>query len=245
MISEELYDKTREFVEKKAYNLWIHENEILKKKNLPEKNMFQYGFNIDECFCYELTDVKIIFLLNTFFLKNINTNIVLSQNTSSELFGTGNALDVLSALFNNSRTLVDFEQYILLQKDFACCYVVFMRDGNLEDEVLRIDMFRKLDQNKQHQKKKDFTGGLLHILKHYSIKGKNLSVGNDKNDVDSIDQILIDIARAFICKQSDKRCDTDFVSVIDNNNNHKLKVVFYREVNTNVYFIKTSHITKH
>lgn len=68
------------------------------------------------------------------------------------------------------------QDYIKFLTGRACCYVVYQDNGIFSD-ILRIDTFRSTMPNKEDPTKIDFVGGLLHTLKHFSIKDQNLSTG--------------------------------------------------------------------
>ena len=59
------------------------------------------------------------------------------------------------------------EDYISYLQDFACCYILYEEKQKMSPSVLRVDLLRYLKDN-QTTRKKDFVGGLLHSLKHFS-----------------------------------------------------------------------------
>lgn len=66
--------------------------------------------------------------------------------------------------------------------DCCCSYVAYRFYGEFGD-VLQIDLLRAIKPNKKIPGKNDVVGGLLHVLKHFSLDGKNLATGTDKNEV--------------------------------------------------------------
>lgn len=72
-------------------------------------------------------------------------------------------------------------------------------------DVLRIDLLRAIKPNKKIPGKNDVVGGLLHVLKHFSLDGKNLATGTDKNDVFDVMHIIYLIAMAFRLKKKSQR----------------------------------------
>lgn len=71
---------------------------------------------------------------------------------------------------------------------------------------LNFEMLHKNDPLKS-----DFVGGLLHVLKHFSVEGKNLATGNDINNVFDIGHIIYLIAMAFRLK---KQCEKDHQIIV-------------------------------
>ncbi len=85
-----------------------------------------------------------------------------------DLFGSGEAEDVLKALkntdanlFPDNFTLQDSKEYL---KSENMAYVMEISGGTLGEKVLRIDLFHDIKTNG------DFKTGLFHSLKHFTLE---------------------------------------------------------------------------
>jgi hypothetical protein len=107
----------------------------------------------------------------------------------------------------------------------------------VSERILRLDLFRKLDMSTNGHI--EFTGGLMHLLKHFSINGINLSTGKDKHDITSIEDVIVFIMKAFFLVEGKFETSKKLVSIIPLDEKYNLKFVFYLEVNTGVYFVQT------
>lgn len=118
-------------------------------------------------------------------------------------------------------------------------------DNAKENKILRLDLFRKLDKVPHRKRKWDFTGGLFHALKHFSMEGKPLSTGIDLNDIPNIEHVIYLIIKAFFLDAGIFDINGTTYTVLSNlDANYNLKFAFYLEKNTGVYFIKTIHKVK-
>ena len=239
MISFEEYDALKAYMEPKLFELWKHENEIRKEKGLEELNSFQVGFPINEIYHYhDEGDHNFYIVFNVSCHRLLQEGILEALEAFPEKFGTGNAMDVIDALYEGSvfKSLGDKDRYIKFLADNACCYVVYANDDGFGD-ILRLDTFRKVDERDGKQDVYDFTGGLMHVLKHFSYEGRNLAVGKDVHDLFDLEHLVYLIAMAFRLKQGEGCLWTS----IQNLNEGLMKAVFYKEEETGVYFIKTYH----
>lgn len=108
----------------------------------------------------------------------------------------------------------------------------------MSPSVLRVDLLRYLKDNETTQKK-DFVGGLLHSLKHFSKDGRNLSVGKDINDVSNMEDILIYIGRAFRdCAQNKPKDNTVEIPIKDD---ARMRFAFYYDKDKDTYYLKTAY----
>lgn len=110
-------------------------------------------------------------------------------------FGNDNAMSVIHAInkvrpvFTRTKDVVR----ILQNECFAVIHEDKQTGGN--DHLIRLDLFRRLDRKPHHKRKYDFTGGIMHALKHFSINGTPLSTSRETNDIPyalRIVEILID-----------------------------------------------------
>ena len=161
------------------------------------------------------------------------------------MFGTGNADDVLSALFaslnKEGSNIFNWEakQYTdYLQKE-ECCYVVKKEEDSFSGDILRIDLFRMVRPKKETPSANEFIGGLFHVLDHFAINGKNLSTGSDTYNVQSIQEVVKYCIEAFV--DPEEKNEKEVEGRIQLDDYHILKIVFYKENESGVFFIKTAY----
>lgn len=239
MITIAQYKEIDTFLKEKTFELWSHENEVLMEKEEGEQNMFQEGFSIANCFSCKINNTNCFFLFNDSFQNGVLGKIDKSNEKYPEKYGTKNAHDVIDALYNVWDTFLSKDEFVVYLQKFACCYILYENPNTLYD-ILRIDLFRRLDCNKEDTSKSDFTGGLLHSLKHFSKNGHNLSTGSEKNDISNLLDVLNMIASSFLdrkerCRENRKK---DYVSYQECNGKW-LCFSFYKEETTGVYFLNT------
>lgn len=124
------------------------------------------------------------------------------------------------------------------------CFAVVHEDRLTakNDDIIRLDLFRKLNKQPHHKKKYDFTGGIMHALKHFTLNGKPLSTGTDINDIThplKIVEIIIDTF--FIAPDSYYESRNKYVCFYDLGASNDIKFVFYYEDNSGVFFLTTIH----
>lgn len=87
----------------------------------------------------------------------------------------------------------------------------------------------------------EFTGGIFHTFKHFSIDNLNLSTGKEIHNIQYPEQILHLAVEAFFIAKGTHENPKKLVSRIDLDDKYCLKFVFYLEESTQIYFIKTIH----
>ena len=242
IISIKEYNALMNFMESKLKSLWNHENEEREKQGKELINVFQFGFSILDINHYyidENCDFYIVF--NSSFLKMISSSILDATKKYPNKFGTGDAEDVIDALYNTSgyKYWGTKQDYINFLTGHACCYVVYQDNGIFSD-ILRIDMFRSTMPNKEDPTKIDFVGGLLHTLKHFSIKDQNLSTGTYIYNIFDIRHIIYLIGMAFRLKKGE---GTKYKS-LQQLTNAIMLASFYKEEVTGIFFLNSYYKKK-
>ena len=239
-IDRQEYDNLMKYLQPIFRKIWEHENEQRNKVG-KALNVFQFRYPICNCIRYktENCDEYFYVIYSTGFLKTISQQIILAQQQYPEKFGTGNADDVIEAFYSVSGYIAfgDKNAFLDYLIDYNCCYVVYKNNGLFSD-VLKIDLLRRILPNKKVPSKSDFVGGLLHVLKHFSVEGKNLATGNDVNNVFDIRHIIYLIAMAFTLK---KQCNKDYriYEAFQKIDKGMMRASFYKEEVANVYYLKT------
>ena len=238
MVSEEKYRQISSILEKKTKIIWEYENKSRIVKGEKELEMYQYGFSIADCFNATADGITFYFVFNYSFLNIVSNKILSAIDKYPSSFGTGNAQDVIDALYKLSKMGLSQENYISYLQDFACCYILYEYNNAMCNNILRVDLLRYMKDNETTHKK-EFVGGLLHSLKHFSKDGKNLSVGKDVNDVSKMDDILIYIGRAFIeCGQNKPKDNTVEILIKDGK---CMRFAFYCDTEKETYYLKTAY----
>lgn len=228
MMTWEEFQKTRKFIEKKALALMSHEKKDIVKAGFPINNYRKYLIDNRIFYCIKSNVFKAI-------IESVHTE---AQNKYPEYFGTGNALDVIKAIQMIEPTF-EFDRHIEFLQNEQFAYIIESENGEIIDKILRVDLFRQLDDLKDD--KKEFTGGIFHAFKHFSIDNINLSTGKDIHNIQYPEQILHYATRAFFIAESNFENPTKLVSRIELDEKYNLKFVFYLEEITGVFFIKTIH----
>lgn len=226
------YKEISDIFQKEMKAIALHEGKNSWYGGVPKKN----------CFVRKLDESILLYQMFTpAFVTFISEVYLNALNNHQELFGTGNAKDVIHALYleSNARDW-DEERYIeYLSNEIFCLLICKNKDSFCKD-VLRIDLFRKLDKSKKVPGSYEFTGGLYHALKHFSIEKKSASIlPNQKVDLYDIEQLIWPIAHAFYrgTWSNGNRKNTYETSIIYLDKTFTLK--FYKEDSLNVSFINS------
>lgn len=222
------FQKTRRYIEEKSAALMSHEKKEYAKVGVPLENYTQY--KISSRIFYSVKSNVFKHLIETFYLE--------AHEKFPEKFGTNNANDVIEALYKVC-PVYEIPEYIEFLKNEQFAYLIETEDDKVLDKIVRIDLFRKLDTNKEGFA--EFTGGIMHLLKHFSVNNLNLSTGKELHNISHPEEIIELIVRAFFVERGEYETPTKFISRIDIDKIYRLKFVFYLEIKTKVFFIKTVH----
>jgi len=231
MLTWEEFLKTREYIEKKALQLMDQDN----------KSVITAGVPIDNYTKYIIGDRIFYGIKANVFKVIIERHLIAAQKKFPKKFGTGNAKDVLKALYE-IEPVFEFERYIEFLRNEQFVYLIEVKDSEIIDRILRLDLFRQIDLKTGGTY--DFTGGLFHAFKHFSVNDVNLSTGNDNHNIWHPEHLIQYIAQAFFIENGKYESPTKYVTQIKLDPKYSLKFVFYLEKNTNVFFINTIHKTR-
>jgi hypothetical protein len=233
------YKLLMKHVKEHALALNHHEREQaienLGKRPLQLHDIVQTNFPITQCWEYRSEGFVLCFN-NSFFYTIQLYESVFKENP--EAFQNGDAIDIIKALYAKSNywsSVEDYQEYLQIE---SCCYVVLF-SGDSFGEILRIDLFRKLDLDAKSDRI-EFTGGLFHCLKHFSMNGINLCNGSDLNETFDVMHIVYIIGRCFYSAIHSKS-EEGILSIDDS---HFYKADFYYEICSSVYFIKSIRIAE-
>ncbi len=220
------YRKVSSFIEEKSLHLMKHEGKDFAHTGFPYQN-------------YEFRKVghSNIYLAKSNVFKGImDSTLPRAQHFFKDKFGTGNALDVLDALYN-IEPVGDFDFFCEFLSNEQFCYVVQGNNGIFNSDILRIDLFRHLkkDNNNNHE----FVGGVFHAFKHFSLKNIPLSTGIENTNIPSPIHLIYLIAHSFYFSHVERKGNV-LNCIFPLDNVYCLNFYFYHETNTNVYFLKTA-----
>ena len=238
MMDKNSYSNLMEYIRPILIKLNHHEYEYSlenpAQRNPDIHNIIQINFPISLCERFENEHFSICYNKKFADIVRLYERCLASDSDS---FETGNASEILKTLYEKSQYHSSFEDYKLYLLTEACYYVIESNQNGFGD-VLRIDLYRKEDL-KPGTDIKEFTGGLFHCLKHFTIKENNLVNNSDVSCVSNIFDIIYLIGKCFINRR--KEC----LSCINSGDNrHYYKAVFFKEEDSNIFFLKTFHIEK-
>ena len=242
-ISNQEYDDLMAFMKPKLQSLWEHENNEREKQGRDALNMFQFGFSILDINHYLIDDECDFYLVfNGSFLRMIYDTLLNASKEHPEKFGTGDANDVIDALYDVSGfyDVGDKNRYIEFISENACCYIIYRNNKEFDNDILRIDLFRHVMPNKKDNSKLDFVGGLMHTLKHFSIEDQNLSTGKDIYNVFDIHHIVYLIGMAFRLREG----EGSKYEAIQKLTNANMFASFYKENVSGVFFLNSYYKKK-
>ncbi|WPR75222.1 hypothetical protein [Algoriphagus sp. NG3] len=225
----------------KEYNLikdFIKQKSVLLMKH-DKKNFARVGISINNYGVLENDGIK-YYVISTNIFKSLilEGKLIDACLIYPNKFGTGNAKDVVDAIWILN-PWCDLDHFIELLRDEQFCYVMEVKDGHITNKLLRIDLYRHIKENNSGGF--DFIGGIFHCYKHFSYKGLPLSSGKEINNIDHPKQLVIKVIQAFFYGQDIMVTDDTFKSEIKIGEEAKIRLVYYFEKNTEIYFIKTAH----
>lgn len=228
MLNFDEYKMVSEFIKLKSTLLMDHE----------KKNHAKVGIAITNYRVLHLNG-KRYYLIPTNIFKGIvmENTLVMASSKFPQLFGTGNAKDVIESIYN-IEPWFNLERFIEILQTEQFCYVVEVSNNKINDRLLRIDLYRHIKPNADGGF--DFVGGIFHCYKHFSLEGNPLSTSKEVNDIIHPRSLIPKIIHAFFNDGAVEVKKNTFVIEVEVNGRH-LRLVFYFEEKTGVYFIKTAH----
>lgn len=218
--------------------LKLYHHEKIKR----ECNVFQIHFPLGLCYIQQTCNGYIYVLRNSKFCNVINDY---NKKFLDKSIDKSTAKSIYASLYPYCedwyKSLYGTEDYSYFT-DEGCAYVIPVHSiENKENpvKILRIDLFRIISKDG-----KDFTGGLFHVLQHFSINNENLSYKNDIFNIFDIHHIVYLIASAFAgpLEKDIKEKDT-YLGHLPYKNK-KFVAVFYHEVDSDIFFVDSFHIKR-
>lgn len=222
----EEFQKIREIMKEKALALMKHEGKDSATVGVLSENITEY--NIAGRVFYAVKSNVFKHLTERFYME--------AHKKFPNQFGTGNADDVIDALYK-AQPVFDIPRYIEFLKTEQFAYLFELTNGKVSDKVLRLDLFRKLDTSANGHP--EFTGGLMHALKHFSVNGINLSTGRDVHNITSPEDVVDLVVKTFFLAEGKFETSKKLASTTAHDEKYNLRFIFYLEENTNVFFVQT------
>jgi hypothetical protein len=248
-LNNDEYHQLKQYVTNRLSHLATHEN-----KNcwlaMPAKEL---------CVVYDFEDGTKIYRLYSIHFSDMLESIYNEALKYKEHFGTNDAMDVLWALYQNSQYKIandrlesmginngnyTIEEYANYLSNEHFCLLVKEENGKFQENILRIDFFRKFKRQRGDNTKYDFIGGLFHILRHFSKDKQPLSYcPNQNTNIDDIEIVIWWALHAFFRKKRySESTNTSYSEIEIYGYPHPLKFSFYTEQSSKISFIKTAFV---
>ncbi|MCD9575071.1 hypothetical protein LUU93_08845 [Flavobacterium sp. SCIV07] len=203
-----------------------------------KKNHAKTGIAINNYATIEIAGRTYYLVPTNMFKAIIERNLRIASTKFPKKFGTGDAKDVIEAIYD-LEPWFDLERFIETLRTEQFCYAIEVINGKINEKLLRIDLYRDIKANKNGGF--DFIGGIFHCYKHFSFEGKPLSTSKEINDIEHPKELLFKIIKTFFLGNITIVDELTSYSEIEINEKEKLRLVFYYEKNTEVFFVKTAH----
>ena len=234
LVTIEEYDEIKPIIKKEMIDLAKHES----------KNSYCVQTAINNCYVRNLSDNLQLFQIYSLgFIPVIECDYLHALKESSELFGTGNAKDVIHALFLqalNHGWYGDEESFTDYLSNEIFCLLLCRKDGLFLDDILRIDLFRHIKESTMRPNCYDFVGGIFHALHHFSVGEQCASIFPNQNvQLYDVEQLIWPIAKAFYegTRRKGKHPNTYETDTLYLDKNMILEV--YKEGDRNVSFVNS------
>ena len=191
-VTFEEYKEIKDIVNKEMTLLAKHEN----------KNSYYGQIAINSCYSRMLSDnLQLFQLFSLGVIHVIEHDYMKALKDNPELFGTGNAKDVIHALFVQAKKngwSCDEESFADYLSNEKFCLLLCKKDGSFLDDILRIDLFRHIKESTKRPNCYDFVGGIFHALHHFSVGEQCASIFPNQNvQLYDVEQLIWPIAKAF------------------------------------------------
>lgn len=164
----------------------------------------------------------------------------------SDSFGTRDAHAVVEAIYKTQpelgyNNMTAYEEH-LSNEQFAMVFKI-ENDGSVNHNVLRLDLFRMIKEEIDNPGKFEFIGGIMHLLKHFTFEGNNLSTNQGENELEHPTQIIGMVIKCFFESKhiyNDRR--KGFKTITPWLNDKEIVCSFYPEQDLEISFINTMYI---
>jgi len=247
MIPLDEYFEIKEFLRQRVCDINSSENsdrEVQREKetkySLPnDVASFSWMPHIELCSSKNVAIKQILYIIPSLqFHTFLNYILPKAIRNFASMFGTGDAKDVLSALYSVSNyQFGDINDYQRILRDDNCCYFLLREaDGKLSEKLFRLDLFRHILPSKEQPDKYDFIGGLMHAYRHCSWRNMKLSCGNGEIELNSLWDVPVLLGEVILCSTENKR------TISYKRENETWKIEYFIDPETGIYYLTTAFV---
>lgn len=222
------FQNIRAFIEQKSFALMKHES----------KPYIKAGFDKSKYHEIEVGNRHFVVIATNTFYHILTSVLVDACENFPDLFGNDDVNGVLEALYNVEK-VNEFERFSDFLKEEQFAWILEIVNEGINPKILRVDLFRKVELNREDQSKTEFTGGLFHVFKHFNYKGIPLSTKSEKNDIEHPTSIIGYLINGFYFADLTFTSDYKCYSISKLNDKYNLRFDFYYGRETGVYFVNS------
>jgi len=248
MLSQEEYIEVKEYLRHRVYEINRSENidRVKQRKgytkySLPNADSFGWMPAITLCYSFDIGNKQIMYMIPYLpFYNFLVYHLPKALYNYPNLFGTKDAKDVISAVYRVSGydkigSIEDYQQSLI---DNAYCYFLLREvNGELNDKILRLDLFRYIILNDRNVY--DFVGGLMHAYRHCSWNGMKLSSGNGETELNYLWDLPLFIGKAIL---TDSESELKYSTIFEEDG-RVWQINYHIDPDTKVYYLKTAFAT--
>ncbi len=239
-ISREEHQALSQFIKMKSKALFDHDN-----ANGHPRNVFIGQMARGECFKVDICGgINLYFAFSRLIRTIIEVTLPVAMEHIPEAFGKKDATAIIQALKETYPYYQSYERFVSFLARENCIYVAKNTNGVFADELLRLDLFRRIQKNPKDDSV-DFTGGLFHAMKHFDLDKRLFWSPNHQYSTDMY-ELIIYLSKGFfrnreIRKKNDR---ISYYSSLDVEEGRRLVANYYKEQDSDVFFLNTCRIQR-
>lgn len=159
-----------------------------------------------------------------------------------EYFGTKDDWNILRAikLHEHNKLVREYsdDEYLDYIKGETMCYIFHIENRNaLSEKVLRLDLCRGIN------KRKEFMGGIFHILKHFTLGDyATISSFGKELNVETWGEIYHNVIQNFFSEEFRPEKENYYEAFSTLSDGHRLRGVYYKNPEVPVYFLDSLRV---
>lgn len=239
-ISREEHQALSQFIKMKSKVLFDHDN-----ANGHPRNVFIGQMAWNDCFKVDICDgINLYFACSRLIRTIIEVTLPAAMEHIPEAFGKKDATAIIQALKETYPYYQSDERFESFLARENCIYVAKNTNGVFADELLRLDLFRLIKKN-QEDVSVDFTGGLFHAMKHFDLDKRLFWSPNHQYSTDMYELIILLSKGFFRNREIRKKNDRiSYYSSLDVEDGRRLVADYYKEQDSDVFFLNTGWIQR-
>lgn len=202
------------------------------------RSFVKSGLDISHYNETEYAGRKFVIISTNVFYQILNFVLIEACEKYPENFGKDDVEKVLEALYliENVGTLEQFSDFLKTEQ-FA--WILELVDEKVNDNILRVELFRQVDKLKNDESKNEFTGGVFHSFKHFTYKGIPLSTKKENKEINHPKSIIEFLLQGFFFTELKMKSEKKYESKIILSNDKELYFSFYKEDVSGIYFVNS------